>query len=112
MIFFLLIWSISSLAMIALASAMSKHQKQIYGHELAKKTTLFATLSGWGLLFISLIICLMSGKPSSMLSLWVGILTFSALFVGSLLSYYSTKIKTVAIICLIVSCITGIILLV
>lgn len=112
MIFFLLIWSISSLAMIALASSMSKHQKQIYDHELAKKPTLFATLSGWGLLFISLIICLMSGKPSSMLSLWVGILTFSALFVGSLLSYYSAKIKAVAIICLIVSCITGIILLV
>ncbi|GEM_PF-4880305 len=32
MIFFLLIWSISSLAMIALASVMSKHQNQIYGH--------------------------------------------------------------------------------
>lgn len=112
MIFFLLIWSISSLAMIGLASSMSKHQKQIYGHELAENPMLFATLSGWGLLSISLIICLMSGKPSSMLSLWVGILTFSALFVGSLLSYCSAQIKTAAIICFIVSCIAGIALLV
>ena len=34
MIFFILIWSICTVAFFALASCMSKHQKQIFGREL------------------------------------------------------------------------------
>lgn len=96
MSFFLLIWSISSLAFIALASAMTKHQKQIFNCELNPAQSRIATILGWLLLLTSLVICLLSGKISSMLSYWVGVLTFSALLIGLMLSYYSDKIKSLA----------------
>lgn len=112
MIFFLLIWSLSSLAFIALASAMSKHQKQIYEHELSPRQTQLASITGWALLLISLIICLISGQLSSMLSFWVGVLTFSALFVGVLLSYYSLKMKFATGFCVAIGLITSVVLLI
>ena len=97
MMFFLLIWSLCSLAFIAFASSMSKHQKQIFGNELNTKQTRYATQIGWLLLTISLVICILSGKLSNMLSFWVGVLSFSALFVGVSLSYFEQKIKTFAL---------------
>ncbi|MGQ9375127.1 DUF3325 domain-containing protein [Acinetobacter tandoii] len=93
MMFFLLIWSLCSLAFIALASSMSKHQKQIFGNELNAKQTRYATIIGWLLLTFSLVICILSGKLSNMLSCWVGVLSFAALFVGVSLSYFEQKIK-------------------
>lgn len=93
MMFFLLIWSLFSLAFIALASSMSKHQKQIFGNELNAKQTRYATIIGWLLLTFSLVICILSGKLSNMLSFWVGVLSFAALFVGVSLSYFEQKIK-------------------
>ena len=93
MMFFLLIWSLCSLAFIVLASSMSKHQKQIFGNELNAKQTRYATIIGWLLLTFSLVICILSGKLSNMLSFWVGILSFAALFVGVSLSYFEQKIK-------------------
>ena len=93
MMFFLLIWSLSSLAFIALASSMSKHQKQIFGNELNAIQTRYATIIGWLLLTFSLVICILSGKLSNMLSFWVGVLSFAALCVGVSLSYFEQKIK-------------------
>ena len=93
MMFFLLIWSLSSLAFIALASSMSKHQKQIFGNELNAIQTRYATIIGWLLLTFSLVICILSGKLSNMLSFWVGVLSFAALFVGVSLSYFKQQIK-------------------
>ena len=93
MMFFLLIWSLSSLAFIALASSMSKHQKQIFGNELNTRQTRYATIIGLLLLTFSLVICILSGKLSNMLSFWVGVLIFAALFVGVSLSYFEQKIK-------------------
>ncbi|AUX86759.1 DUF3325 domain-containing protein [Acinetobacter sp. ACNIH2] len=93
MMFFLLIWSLCSLAFIALASSMSKHQKQIFGNELNTIQTRYATIIGWLLLTFSLVICILSGKLSNMLSFWVGVLSFAALFVGVSLSYFEQKIK-------------------
>lgn len=94
MMFFLLIWSLCSLAFIALASSMSKHQKQIFGNEFNAKQTRYATIIGWLLLTFSLVICIiLSGKLSNMLSFWVGVLSFAALFVGVSLSYFEQKIK-------------------
>mgnify|MGYP003590472989 CR=1 FL=1 len=97
MMFFLLIWSLSSLAFIALASSMSKHQKQIFGNELNTIQTRYATIIGWLLLTFSLVICILSGKLSNMLSFWVGVLSFAALFVGVSLSYFEQKIKAFAL---------------
>lgn len=97
MMFFLLIWSLCSLALIALASSMSKHQKQIFGNELNTKQTRYATQIGWLLLTISLVISILSGKLSNMLSFWMGVLSFAALFVGVSLSYFEQKIKTFAL---------------
>jgi hypothetical protein len=96
MSFFLLIGSISSLALIALASAMSKHQKQIFNRELSLAQTYAASSLGWILLPVSLVICLLSGKISTMLSYWIGVLTFAALLIGLMLSYYPNKIKALA----------------
>jgi len=93
MMFFLLIWSLSSLAFIALASSMSKHQKQILGNELNTIQPRYATIIGWLLLTFSLVICILSGKLSNMLSFWVGVISFAALFVGVSLSYFEQKIK-------------------
>lgn len=108
MIFFLLIWSLSSLAFIALASSMNKHQKQFFAKELNQQQTLTATIIGWLLLIMTLIICLMNGKSSNMISYWLGILTFSALFIGLCISYYSSKIRFITMICLILSLITSV----
>ena len=98
MIFFLLIWSLCSIAFFALASSMSKHQKQIFGHELDAAKTRYAAFTGWVLLIIALIICMMSAQLSNMISYWIGVLTFSALFVGLCLSYLNTYIKKITII--------------
>lgn len=46
MMFFFFIWSISSLGFFALASSMTKHQKQIFGHELNSQKTRYATIIG------------------------------------------------------------------
>ena len=103
MMFFLLIWALSSLGFFALASSMSKHQKQIYGQELTSGKTKLATLIGWILLLLSLTICLASGAISNMISYWIGALSFAALFIGLCLSYLGTKLKMIAIILTILS---------
>ena len=97
MIFFLLIWSLCSIAFFALASAMSKHQKQIFEHELDLSQTRLASILGWVLLIIALIICMISAQLSNMISYWIGVLTFSALFVGLCLSYLATYIRKIVL---------------
>lgn len=97
MIFFLLIWSLCSIAFFALASAMSKHQKQIFGHELDSSKTRLASILGWVLLLIALIICMISAQLSNMISYWIGVLTFSALLVSLCFSYLATYIRKIAI---------------
>lgn len=98
MILFLVIWSLSSLAFFALASSMSKHQKQIFGRELDGSKTRLASILGWGLLILALVICIFQGSVSSMISYWLGVLTFSALFAGLCLSYFESPINKIIII--------------
>ncbi len=102
MIFFLLIWSLSSLGFFALACSMSKHQKQFFQHELSVGKTRLATLFGWCLLILALVLCLSLGTPSNDISYWFGALTIAALFVGLCISYFATyfwkMIGTLAII--------------
>ncbi|RKG32593.1 DUF3325 domain-containing protein [Acinetobacter tianfuensis] len=107
MIFFILIWSISSLGFFALASSMSKHQKQIFGHELDAAKTKYAAIEGWTLLITSLIICLLSGAITNMVSYWVAALTFAAFFTGLCLSYLETKIKKIAALTAFIAAISG-----
>lgn len=109
MTFFLLNWALTALGFFALASSMSKHQKQIYGQELTSGKTKLATLIGWILLLLSLAICLASGAISNMASYWVGALSFSALFIGLCLSYLDTKLKMIAIILTILSIVLALI---
>ncbi|ALH96427.1 DUF3325 domain-containing protein [Acinetobacter equi] len=111
MIFFLLAWSIATLGFIALASSMSKHQKQIFDRELSAGQSQIATLLGWFLLIISLIISLIPYTLSNGISYWVGVLTFSALFVGLNLSYYAHKMKYITIIIIAIALISAIICL-
>ena len=107
MMFFFFIWSISSLGFFALASSMTKHQKQIFGHELNSQKTRYATIIGWALLIIALMVCIVSGSVSNMISYWLGALTFAALFTGLCLSYLETKIKRIAMIIAILGTLSG-----
>jgi hypothetical protein len=108
MIFFLLIWAINTLGFIALASSMSKHQKQFFNHELSTSQTKLATSVGWILLIMALILSLLPNTISNGISYWVGVLTFSALFVGLTLSYFAHKIKMIIIILLITTLFTAV----
>lgn len=99
MIWFILIWALCNIGFVGLASTMSKHQKQIYTSELTIHQTHLATLIGWGFLILALIACIIQGDSiSNMLSYWIGTLSFSALAVGLMLSYFETKIKTFTVI--------------
>ena len=100
MIFFILIWSMCTVAFFALASSMSKHQKQIFGHELDASKTRYATIVGWVLLIVALVTCMTQGNFSNMISYWVGVLSFAALFVGLILSYFADQIKRLVIVCI------------
>ncbi|WP_111860120.1 DUF3325 domain-containing protein [Acinetobacter sp. CFCC 10889] len=112
MIFFILIWSVCNLGFFALASAMSKHQKQIFNKTLSEQQTRILSGLGWLLLIIAMIICAYSGNLSNMLSYWVGVLTFSALFVGLCLSYIAEKIKIIALCNIALGLISGLIILI
>lgn len=107
MMFFLLVWSLCSIAFFALASSMSKHQKQIFGDELTPAKTQLATILGWFLLIVALIICMMSAQLSNMISYWIGVLSFAAFFVGLCISYLQTKIKHIALILVVIVFVAG-----
>lgn len=96
MIFFLLIWTIATLGFFALASSMSKHQKQIFGHEFNSSRTKLAAIVGWILLIISLTLSIVPNTLSNGISYWAGVLTFAALFVGLSLTYFAHKIKIIS----------------
>lgn len=96
MTFFIMIWAWSSLGFFALASGMEKHQKQIFLKVFDAKKTFIFTIFGWLILISTLVICLMAGAISTMLSYWIGSLTFSALMVGLTLSYYADHSKKIA----------------
>ena len=108
MMFFLMIWALTSLGFFALATSMSKHQKQIFDRELDPAKTQLATILGWILLIISLILCLLTGAVSNMISYWLGSLTFAALVVGLSLSYLASKIKVIVMFCVFIASISGI----
>ena len=95
MIFFLMIWSICSVGLFALASSMEKHQKQIFGQKLASNKTRLATIAGWVLLIIALILSVQHAQLSNMISYWIGVITFSSLWVGLSLSYFESKLKQI-----------------
>lgn len=112
MIFFLLIWSLTSLGFLSLAASMSKHQKQLFQRELTSIQTKQAALLGWGLLAIALIISLCAGTISNMLSYWIGCLTFAALLVASCLSYYAQHVKKFALVCVLITFISAVLSLI
>lgn len=106
MIFFLLIWSLGNVAFFALASAMTKHQKQIYGKELTAQQTKIAKAIGWIVLILALILCLQNGQWSNMVSYWVLVLSFSAVAMGLVLSYLEQKAKIFSVLSMALSAIS------
>ncbi len=108
MIWFLLIWSMSTLALMALASSMQKHQKQIFNQLLDDGKTRLATMLGWTGLAISLALCFVEAPPSNAISYWLAVLSFAATAVLLLLSYYPQHSKRFALILLILSLVCGI----
>ncbi|MFX1825252.1 DUF3325 domain-containing protein [Acinetobacter lwoffii] len=112
MMFFLLIWALTSLGLFALAASMSKHQKQIFAQELDASKTRLASILGWVILILALILCLFAGTISNMISYWLGSLTFAALVVASSLSYLASRIKVIVMFCVFIASISGIICLI
>lgn len=96
MIWFLTIWSIISLGLMCLACSMSKHQKQIFAQELSPGRTRFAQYTGWILLLVSIAVSLYGHSISVGLSYWLGVATFSSLFVAALLSYFAVYFRLIA----------------
>ena len=112
MMFFLLIWALTSLGLFALAASMSKHQKQIFAQELDASKSRLVSIIGWVILILALILCLFAGTISNMISYWLGSLTFAALVVGLSLSYLESKVKIIAAGCAVIAMISGIICLI
>ncbi|TCB52473.1 DUF3325 domain-containing protein [Acinetobacter sp. ANC 4779] len=112
MMFFLLIWALTSLGFFTLAASMSKHQKQIFAQELDTSKTRLASILGWVILILALTLCLFAGTVSNMISYWLGSLTFAALVVGLSLSYLESKIKMIVMICVLIILISGILYLI
>lgn len=112
MSFFLLIWSLSTLGLFSLAASMSKHQKQMFHTELSAAKSKIATILGWTLLMISLLLCISDGAYSNMISYWLGTLTFAALVVGLSLSYMAEKTKIICVGYVVLSLVSAVIVLV
>lgn len=93
MSWFIMIFSLSLIGFSALASSMSKHQKQFFGKELAPKTTRLAHIFGWTLLAIVAIYCSSVLGIANGLSYWLGVLTCAGFIVIAVLSYYPTRFK-------------------
>ena len=96
-IWFLFIWSINSAGLLSIAASMSKHQKQIFGHELKPLHTRIFKIAGWVLLILTLVLCTTQGHWSTYISYWIGTLTFAALFSGLCLSYYPQFCKKIGL---------------
>ena len=96
-IWFLFIWSINSAGLFFIAASMSKHQKQIFGHELKPLHTRIFKIAGWVLLILTLVLCTTQGHWSTYISYWIGTLTFAALFSGLCLSYYPQFCKKIGL---------------
>lgn len=96
--FFLMVWAISSLGFLGLAAAMDKHQKQFFAQPLNATQTNIAKWGGWVFIAISLIIAIAHYQIADGISYWVGVLSFAALFVLAMLSYFSQYFKHVVII--------------
>ena len=112
MMFFLLIWALTSLGLFALAASMSKHQKQIFAQELDTSKNRLASILGWVILILALILCLFAGTISNMISYWLGSLTFAALVVALSLSYLASRIKVIVMFCVFIASISGILCLI
>ena len=67
-IWFLFIWSINSAGLLSIAASMSKHQKQIFGHELKPLHTRIFKIAGWVLLILTLVLCTTQGHWSTYIS--------------------------------------------
>ena len=95
MSWFFIIFTLCSLSFFALASAMAKHQKQIFLKELDATKTRIAQISGYFLLILSLVLCINQSTISVGMSYWVGALTLAALMIGLSLSYYASHLKKI-----------------
>lgn len=106
MIFFLLVWSISTLGFLALALGMEKHQKQLLTQPLNHKQTRISQFFGWFLLTFALIVAIAHYHIADGISYWVGVISFSAFFILLMLSYFNHLFKVVSLstIALVVIC--------
>lgn len=84
-------------AFTAIAASMDRHTDQLGTDTLGARQSMGWRLSGYALLAVSLLPCLVRSSPSLALATWLGALTFSAGALGLLLTYAPQRAKRTAL---------------
>lgn len=90
-----ILWCISVWGMSCLAWGMTKHQRELFDRKVSSKETGIFQIVGWTLLAASAITMIFIQPPSFGLPEWIGSLTFAALVVGLIVSYYPKKLMQI-----------------
>lgn len=79
-------------AFSALAASMAKHQRDIFLQKVTATKTRTLQVIGWGLLLLSLLAIVFMEGASIGISVWLGVMTFAAIFVALTLTYAPKKL--------------------
>ena len=80
----------------ALSLAMDRHQEDVLGRALASPPNHLLRAAGTGLLMLALLACMVGKTASVAATDWLGLLTFAALAVAALLSYFPRALPPAA----------------
>ena len=71
---------------------MAKHQRDIFLQKATATKTRTLQVIGWGLLLLSLLAIVFMEGASIGISVWLGVMTFAAIFVALTLTYAPKKL--------------------
>lgn len=88
----MMLWCVAVVALSALACGMSKHQRDIFSSQISAQSSRRFEIVGWMMLLLSALVMIYIKGASVGLSEWLGCITFAALAVGLLLTYYPKRL--------------------
>lgn len=88
----LMLWCVAVVALSALACGMSKHQRDIFSSQISAQSSRRFEIVGWMMLLLSALVMIYIKGASVGLSEWLGCISFAALAVGLLLTYYPKRL--------------------
>ncbi|MFC1397489.1 DUF3325 domain-containing protein [Acinetobacter lactucae] len=95
MIDFFLIYFLCLLGFLHICFSMSRHQQQVFQKALQAKHNIWYLVTGYSILVIALALSIYHWGGSIGICYWIGILSFAALLIIWLLSYYPLQLKLV-----------------